>query len=68
MAEGGDPTPVGDQAGAAATALVALTERYWQFLRHEFPFNALTAGQPLDEPTLFREAPADFARRAQERR
>jgi uncharacterized protein (DUF885 family) len=55
---------VGDQAGAAATALAALTERYWQFLRHEFPFNALTAGQPLDEPTLFREAPADFARRA----
>jgi uncharacterized protein (DUF885 family) len=64
MAEGGHPTPVGDQAGAAATALAALTERYWQFLRHEFPFNALTAGQPLDEPTLFREAPADFARRA----
>jgi uncharacterized protein (DUF885 family) len=55
---------VSDQAGVAATALVALTERYWQFLRHEFPFNALTAGQPLDEPTLFREAPADFARRA----
>jgi len=64
MAEGGHPTPVSDQAGAAATALAALTERYWQFLRHEFPFNALTAGQPLDEPTLFREAPADFARRA----
>ena len=64
MAEGGHPTPVSDQAGVAATALVALTERYWQFLRHEFPFNALTAGQPLDEPTLFREAPADFARRA----
>lgn len=53
------------EANPAATALESLTDRYWQFLRHEFPFNALTAGQPLDEPTLFREAPADFGRRAE---
>jgi uncharacterized protein (DUF885 family) len=52
-------------AGAAGTALEALTERYWQFLRHEFPLNALTAGQPADDPTMFREGPQDFARRAE---
>jgi hypothetical protein len=50
--------------GEASLALNELSSRYWQFLRYEFPFNALTAGQPLDEPTLFREAPSDFARRA----
>ena len=47
-----------------ARALQALAERYWQFLRHEFPLGALLAGQPLDDPTLFREAPTDFERRA----
>jgi uncharacterized protein (DUF885 family) len=50
-----------DEAGLS---LNELASRYWQFLRHEFPFNALIAGEPLDEPTLFREAPSDFARRA----
>lgn len=50
--------------GEAGAALNELSSRYWQFLRHEFPLNALTAGEPLDEPTLFREAPSDFARRA----
>ena len=50
--------------GEAGMALNELASRYWQFLRHEFPFNALTAGEPLNEPTLFREAPSDFARRA----
>lgn len=50
--------------GEAGLALNELSSRYWQFLRHEFPLNALTAGEPLDEPTLFREAPSDFARRA----
>jgi uncharacterized protein (DUF885 family) len=50
--------------GEAGLALNELASRYWQFLRHEFPFNALTAGEPLNEPTLFREAPSDFARRA----
>ena len=50
--------------GEAGLALNELSSRYWQFLRYEFPFNALTAGEPLDEPTLFREAPSDFARRA----
>ncbi len=50
--------------GETGLALNELASRYWQFLRHEFPFNALTAGEPLNEPTLFREAPSDFARRA----
>ena len=50
--------------GEAGLALYELSSRYWQFLRYEFPLNALTAGEPLDEPTLFREAPSDFARRA----
>jgi uncharacterized protein (DUF885 family) len=44
--------------------LQALAERYWQILRQEFPLGALLAGQPSDDPTMFREAPADFARRA----
>jgi len=52
MVEAGDPV------------LQALAERYWQFLRHEFPLGALLAGQPNDDPTMFREAPADFMRRA----
>ena len=56
---------MGEHAADAGAALVALAERYWQFLRHEFPLNALLAGQPNDDPTLFREAPADFSRRAQ---
>jgi len=51
-------------AEADRQALEALTARYWAFLRHEFPFNALLAGQPNDDPTMFREAPADFVRRA----
>lgn len=49
---------------AADPVLQALAERYWQFLRHEFPLGALLAGQPNDDPTMFREAPADFSRRA----
>ena len=49
---------------ATDPALQALAERYWQFLRHEFPLGALLAGQPNDDPTMFREAPADFSRRA----
>ena len=48
----------------AGSTLQALAERYWQFLRHEFPLGAFMAGQPNDDPTMFREAPADFARRA----
>lgn len=51
-------------AGATAGALAALAERYWQFLRHEFPLNAFLAGQAGEDPTMFREAPADVARRA----
>lgn len=45
-------------------ALHRLAERYWQFQRFEFPLTALLAGQPNDDPTMFREAPADFDRRA----
>ena len=47
-------------------ALHSLAERYWQFLRHEFPLGACLAGEPLEDPVMFREAPADFHRRAVE--
>jgi uncharacterized protein (DUF885 family) len=47
-----------------ADSLHRLAERFWQFQRHEFPLTALLAGQPNDDPTMFREAPADFDRRA----
>jgi uncharacterized protein (DUF885 family) len=50
----------------AHTALHALAERFWQFQRFEFPLTALLAGQPNDDPTMFREAPQDFDRRARE--
>ena len=33
---------------ATDPVLQALAERYWQFLRHEFPLGALLAGQPCD--------------------
>lgn len=49
---------------AAAEALAALAERYAALLRHEFPLAAFLAGQAGDDPTMFREAPADFERRA----
>lgn len=45
-------------------ALRDLAARFWQFQRHEFPLTALLAGEPNDDPTMFREAPADFDRRA----
>ena len=45
-------------------SLQELAERFWQFQRYEFPLTALLAGQPNDDPTMFREAPADFDRRA----
>jgi uncharacterized protein (DUF885 family) len=51
---------------ASHPRLQSLAERYWQFLRHEFPLTALLAGQPNEDPTMFREAPADFARRAEQ--
>lgn len=47
-----------------AAALEALAARYGTLLRHEFPLNAVLAGQPNDDPVMFREAPEDFARRA----
>jgi uncharacterized protein (DUF885 family) len=49
-----------------STALAELAERFWQFQRREFPLTALIAGQPNDDPVMFREAPADFDRRARE--
>ncbi len=48
----------------ARTDLHALAERFWQFQRYEFPLTALLAGQPNDDPTMWREAPEDFDRRA----
>ncbi len=66
MAEGLSSRGESPAAGSPGEALATLAERYWQFLRHEFPLNALIAGEPLEEPTLFRESPADFARRAEE--
>lgn len=52
-------------AESDARRLEALVERYWQFLRFEFPLDAFLAGQPNDDPTMFREAPADIERRAE---
>ncbi len=49
---------------APAARLEALADRYWRFLQHEFPLGALLAGRPGEDPTLFREGPHDFARRA----
>ena len=49
---------------AAQAPLDTLAERYWQFQRHEFPLTAFMAGEPNDDPTMFREGPADAARRA----
>jgi len=51
-------------SAARSAALADLAERFWQFQRHEFPLTALLAGQPNDDPAMFREAPADFDRRA----
>lgn len=48
----------------ASDTLKSLCDRYWAFLRHEFPFNALLAGDPPEGDVLFREAPADHDRRA----
>jgi uncharacterized protein (DUF885 family) len=64
--------PPADTATALSTAgqpdsspaLAALADDYWQFLRREFPLSALLAGQPADEPVMFREGPADAPRRA----
>lgn len=68
MVEAISSTRAGQVLCGAAAALRDLAERYWQFLRHEFPLNALTAGQPADDPTMFREGPSDFARRAESAR
>jgi uncharacterized protein (DUF885 family) len=47
-----------------AEDLARLAERFWQFQRHEFPLTAFMAGQPNDDPTMFREGPDDHERRA----
>lgn len=49
---------------AEVHALHELAARFWQFQRHEFPLTALLAGEANDDPTMFREAPGDFDRRA----
>ena len=51
---------------ASEPALVALAERYWQWTCREFPLTAVMAGQPNHDPVMFREAPADWGRRARE--
>ncbi|MEN9419040.1 MAG: hypothetical protein RI988_2660 [Pseudomonadota bacterium] len=61
-----EPSVEATQATRATQALQALAERYWQFLRHEFPLGACLAGDPPEDPVMFREAPADFHRRALE--
>ena len=50
----------------ADATLAALAARYWQWTCREFPLTAFMAGTPNDDPVMFREAPADFDRRARE--
>lgn len=51
-------------AERSAVDLSELAERYWQFLRFEFPLSAYLAGQANDDPIMFRESPEDHQRRA----
>lgn len=56
------------EQGAAETGdadrLAALADRYWEFQKAEQPFGPYIAGQlDSDTPILFRESPADYARR-----
>lgn len=48
---------------SATDCLADLAERYWRFQCHEGPTFAILAGEDVDDPVLFREAPADFDRR-----
>lgn len=47
------------------SAINDLAERYWKFECEEVPFAAFLAGEAGDTVQLFREAPADYARRAE---
>lgn len=47
----------------AQDRLADFATRYWAFLCAECPFSAILAGEPVEGPTLFREAQADHARR-----
>jgi uncharacterized protein (DUF885 family) len=56
----------GATAGAGPdprAAVATLAERYWGFVCREFPVTAINAGETTPDAVLFREAPADFARR-----
>ena len=44
-------------------ALSELAKRYWHFVCEEQPLSAILAGEKSDAVALFREAPADYARR-----
>ena len=46
-----------------STALRDLADRYWAFERCEYPLNALLAGQPTEDATIFRESETDHARK-----
>ena len=50
-------------ATAATQALADLAQRYWQFECDETPLAPALAGAPMDHDLLFRESPADHARR-----
>jgi uncharacterized protein (DUF885 family) len=40
-----------------------LAAKYWAFEAYETPFNAVLAGQPISDDTLFRESHADYERK-----
>jgi uncharacterized protein (DUF885 family) len=48
---------------SADPELAAFAARYWAILCAESPFGAILAGEPVEGPTLFREAQADHGRR-----
>ena len=48
---------------APASALGDLADRYWRWTCREFPLTAFMAGVHNEDPVMFRESPADFARR-----
>jgi uncharacterized protein (DUF885 family) len=50
-------------APSADERLDELAARYWKWQCHEEPARAIQAGVPTDDATLFRESPADLARR-----
>jgi uncharacterized protein (DUF885 family) len=57
--------PTSREASAAdgSQALAKLCDAYWNHERSESPLSAVLAGEPCDDPVLFREHPEDYARR-----